>query len=113
MEVTAKTKYVRLAASKARGLVKSMRGLPVNEALRIAATSDKKAAVVIGKTLKSAIANAENNAKLSVDELRVKEAVVDEGPSSRRYWPRSRGMVRHIVRRSCHVKIVLTDEATT
>ena len=109
MEVMATTRFVRLSASKARPLIKRLRGLPVNEALRIARLSEKKAAGIIGKTLKSAIANAENNAKLAVDELRVKDAIIDEGPIVRRYWPRARGMVRRIRRKTCHVKVVLTD----
>jgi large subunit ribosomal protein L22 len=109
MEVTATTKFVRMPASKAKPLVGRLRGLPVNEALRIAQLSEKKAAGVISKTLKSAIANAENNAKLAVDELRVKDATIDEGPMRRAYWPRARGMVRRIKRKTCHVKVVLTD----
>lgn len=109
MEVTAITKYVRMPASKARPLIKRLRGLPVNEALRITQLSEKKAAGAIGKTLKSAIANAENNAKLALDELRVKDAIIDEGPVYRRFWPRARGMARSIKHRTCHVRVVLTD----
>ena len=56
------------------------------------------------------MANAENNAKLSAEDLRVKEALVDEGPALKRYWPRARGMVSPIRRRMSHVTIVLTDE---
>jgi len=111
MEVTAITRFVRMPASKARPLIKRLRGLPVNEALRITQLSEKKAAEAIGKTLKSAIANAENNAKLMLDELRVKDAIIDEGPVHRRYWPRARGMARRIKRRTCHVRVVLTDGA--
>ncbi len=113
MEVAATTKFVRLSASKARPVVDAMRGVPVSEALRVTAVSNKKAARLIDKTLKSAIANAENNAKLDVETLMVKEAAVDEGPSSRRFWPRARGMVRRIKRRTCHIKIVLTDGQDT
>jgi large subunit ribosomal protein L22 len=47
---------------------------------------------------------------LAVDDLRVKEAVIDEGQRMKRYWPRARGMVRHIVKKTCHIKIVLTDD---
>lgn len=111
MDITATTKYVRMPASKARPIVDLVRGLAVADALKITQTSHQKAAKAIGKTLKSAIANAENNAKLSPETLRVKEAAVDEGPSSRRFWPRARGMVRPIIRRTCNIRIVLTDEA--
>jgi large subunit ribosomal protein L22 len=111
MDVTATTKYVRLAASKGRGVIARIRGLDASTALKIATESHAKAARLIEKTLKSAIANAQNNAKLAAESLWVKLAVIDEGPQSRRYWPRSRGMARPITRRTCHVKIVLTDES--
>jgi large subunit ribosomal protein L22 len=109
MEVQAITKNVRMSPSKARDLAKRLRGVDVAEALRVTSVGERKAAFHIGKTLKSAIANAENNADLVVDDLRVKEAVVDEGRAMKRYWPRARGMVSHIRKRSCHIKIVLTD----
>lgn len=110
MEVRAVAKYVRLSPRKARDLARAIRGLPVAEALKITQFSERKAAAVLHKTLRSAVANAENNAKLSAEDLRVKEAVVAEGPALKRYWPRARGMVSPIRRRMSHVTIVLTDE---
>ncbi|MBL7076880.1 MAG: 50S ribosomal protein L22 [Kiritimatiellae bacterium] len=109
MEVTARTKFARLSPTKARDLARKMQGLPVADALKITDFSARKAAAMIGKTLKSAIANAENNAKLAVDELTVKEAVVEEGPRMKRYWSRARGGIRPVKKRMCHIKIVLTD----
>ena len=109
MEVRAITKFVRLSPSKARDLAKRVQGLSVGEALRVADFSERKAARLIGKTLKSAIANAENNAKLSVDELKVKKAVVDVGPTMKRYWSRARGGVRPITRKTCHITVILSD----
>jgi large subunit ribosomal protein L22 len=79
MEVQAVTKFARLSPTKARDLARKVQGLPVADALQVTDFSARKAAALIGKTLKSAIANAENNAKLAVDELTVKEAVVEEG----------------------------------
>lgn len=109
MEVTAVTKFARLSPQKARDLARKMQGLPVAAALKVTDFSPRKAAALIGKTLKSAIANAENNAKLAVDELTVKEAVVEEGPRLKRYWSRARGGVSPVVKRMCHIRIVLTD----
>lgn len=109
MKVTAKTKFVRMSPSRARDLARQMRGMTVDEALRVTDLSERKAAALLGKTLKSAIANAENNANLDTASLRVEEAIVDEGPRMKRYWPRARGMVSPILRRMCHIKIVLTD----
>ncbi|MBM4143104.1 MAG: 50S ribosomal protein L22 [Lentisphaerae bacterium] len=109
MEVVATTKYARIAPGKLRDLARRITGLSVNEALQVTGFNPRKGAFLLGKTLKSAVANAENNAKLSVDALRVKEAVVDEGPALKRYWPRARGMVSHIRRRTSHIRVTLTD----
>jgi len=109
MDVKATAKYVRLSPSKARDLVGKMRGLPVADALRVVDFNERKGALHIGKVLRSAIANAEHNAKLSVADLQVKEAVIDEGPRLRRYWARARGGASPIQRKTCHISIVLTD----
>jgi len=87
-----------------------MRGLPVADALRVVEFSERKGAFQIAKTLKSAIANAENNAKLSAEKLFVQEAIVSQGPTLKRFWPRSRGMVSPILKRMSHIKITLTDK---
>ena len=110
MEIHAITKFVRLTPSKSRDLARALRGLPVADALKIVEFSERKAAFQIRKTLKSAIANAENNAKLSADALYVKTATIEHGPLMKRFWPRSRGMVSPVLRRMSHVKITLTDE---
>ena len=111
MEITAETKYARLAPRKARDLARAVQGLTVPQALKVVTFSERKAATLLLKTLKSAIANAENNAKLSADELRVKVAVIEEGPAMKRFWPRARGMVSRIRKRTSHVRITLTDGA--
>ncbi len=109
MEVTAKSRYVRIAPSKARDLAREIAGKDVAEALRVTSLSRRKAALLIGKTLKSAVANAENNHNLSADALVVRAAVVDQGPTQRRYWPRSRGMASPIQKRTSHITIVLAE----
>jgi large subunit ribosomal protein L22 len=111
MDVVATMKYARMSASKGRQLAGMIQGLPVNEALKLTDFGGRKAATLVGKTLKSAIANATNNAKLAVESLRVKEAVVNEGARLRRHWPRARGSVSPICKRTCHVRIVVTDGA--
>lgn len=109
MDVTATAKFVRLSPGKARDLARQVQGLPVADALKITDFSPRKAAYYIGKTLKSAIANAEDKAKLPPDELLVKEAVIEDGPRMKRYWPRARGAASPIRRRMCHIRVVLTD----
>ncbi|MCK5849456.1 MAG: 50S ribosomal protein L22 [Kiritimatiellae bacterium] len=109
MEVMATAKFVRLSPTKVRDLATKVRGLTVAEAMRVVDINSRKGAFHLGKVLKSAIANAENNEKLSVDDLKVKDAVVDNGPMQKRYWSRARGAVSHILKRTCHITVVLTD----
>ncbi|MEI8120720.1 MAG: 50S ribosomal protein L22 [bacterium] len=109
MEVKAVTKYVRLSPRKARDMARAIQGLPVAEAIKTVEFSERKAARQLEKTIRSAVANAENNAKLSADDLRVKEAMIGEGPAMKRFWARSRGMVSRIRKRTSHITIVLSD----
>src|SRR3982750_741718 len=110
MEVRSIYKYARISPFKVREVTREIQGLPVSAALDILAFTPKKAAFLINKTLKSAIANAENNANLKVDGLVVKEAVVGEGPSLKRIMARARGSASGIIKRTSHIRIVLTDE---
>jgi large subunit ribosomal protein L22 len=110
MEVKAKSKYVRIACRKAHSMARLIQGMPVAEAIKTVQFSERKAARFLEKTLRSAVANAENNAKLSADDLKVKEATINEGPAMKRFWPRSRGMVSKIRKRTSHITIVLTDD---
>lgn len=110
MDITAIAKYVRISPRKARDLARAIQGRTASEALQVIEVNERKAARLIGKTLKSAIANAENVHRVSVDGLRVKKAVVEPGPSLKRYWPRSRGMASPVLKRTSHIHIVLTDE---
>ena len=109
MEVVARAKNVRISPLKARDLARELQGLPVSGALRVVEFSERKAAFYLGKTLKSAISNAEHNNELDAETLIVKEAVVEEGPRLKRFWPRARGSVSPIRKRMSHIKIVLTD----
>jgi large subunit ribosomal protein L22 len=93
-----------------REVTRAIQGLPVSAALDLVAFSPKKAAGLIAKTLKSAVANAENNANLRVDGLVVKEATVGEGPTMKRMMTRARGSGSRILKRSSHIRIILTDE---
>src|SRR6202171_2210957 len=91
MEVRSIYRYARISPFKVREVTREIQGLPVSAALDLLAFTPKKAAFLISKTLKSAVANAENNANLRVDGLVVKEAVVGEGPTMKRMMARARG----------------------
>src|ERR1700745_3544280 len=110
MEVRATYRYAKISPFKAREITREIQGLPVSAALDVVAYSPKKAAALINKTLKSAVANAENNANLRVDGLVVKEATVGEGPTMKRMMTRGRGSGSRILKRSAHIRIILTDE---
>src|SRR5207244_3310076 len=110
MEVRSTYKYARISPFKVREVTREIQGLPVSAALDVLAFTPKKAASLVGKTLKSAVANAENNANLKVDGLVVKEAVVGEGPTIKRMIARARGSGSQILKRMSHIRIVLTDE---
>ena len=110
MEVRAIYRGARISAFKVREVTREIQGLPASAALDVVAFSPKKAAVMISKTLRSAIANAENNADLRVDRLVVKEATVGEGPSMKRFKSRARGSASTIVKRTSHIRIILADD---
>src|SRR5437588_9108996 len=110
MEVRSIYRYAKISPFKAREVTREIQGLPVSAALDLVAFSPKKAAVLINKTLRSAVANAENNANLKVEGLVVKEAVVGEGPTIKRMMPRARGSGSQILKRTSHIRIILTDE---
>jgi len=111
MEVSATTKYIRMSASKARDVAASIKGLPVLEAYRITDFTPRKAALQIGKTLRSAVANAEHNEGVSADKLFVKNAYVDGGPVLKRFRPRARGTAGAILKRTSHITVVVSDES--
>ncbi len=110
MEVRSIYKYARISPFKVREVTREIQGLPVSAALDLLSFTPKKAAFLVGKTLKSAVANAENNANLKADGLVVKEAVVGEGPTFKRIMARARGSASQILKRTSHIRIVLSDE---
>jgi large subunit ribosomal protein L22 len=110
MDVISIYRYARISPYKARKVTREIQGLPVSQALDIVTFTPQKAALLVGKTLRSAIANAENNHDLDADRLVVKECVVGEGPSFRRFKARARGSAAPIRRHTSHIRVVLSDE---
>jgi large subunit ribosomal protein L22 len=106
--VTAKARYVRISARKARVVADQVRGMDVENAISLLTFSPRGASVPILKLIRSAAANAENNVDLDADELRIARISVDEGPTMRRFRPRARGRATRIDKRSCHINIALT-----
>src|SRR3974390_584182 len=117
MEVHATTKNVRMSAQKMREVVRQIQGLPAAHAQAVLAVVPRKGARFVSKTLKSAIANAEDLKEhkpeykgMKTDRLVIKEAVAQTASTLRRFTPKARGSAGPILKRSCHIKIVLTDE---
>jgi large subunit ribosomal protein L22 len=108
MEVKSISKYVRLSPKKARDVARVIQGLPVSAALDILNFTPKKAALLIGKTLKTAIADADHNFGLDTNSLVIKEAVIGAAPTLRRFKPRAKGSASPILRRNSHISITLT-----
>jgi large subunit ribosomal protein L22 len=109
MEVKAVYKYARMSPQKVREVTREIQGMSVAEALSILNYTPKKSALLIGKTLQSAIANAENNHQLDGEQLYVKSAVADAGPTLKRIMPRARGSAAPIKKRMCHITVVVSD----
>ena len=109
MDTQAVLKYQRISAQKCRLVANSIRGLKVDKALEFLEFNNKKASQMILKVLESAIANAENNNSLDIDELKVKNILIDEGPTGKRYKPRARGRVNQILKRSSHITVIVSD----
>ncbi|MEI8357021.1 MAG: 50S ribosomal protein L22 [Deltaproteobacteria bacterium] len=110
MEASAKTRYVRIAPRKARLVADLIRGRAVGDALNMLDFTPKKAARILAKTLRSAVANAENAGNVDVDELFVRGAWVDEGPTQKRSLPRAQGRATRIFKRSSHLTVVVGEK---
>lgn len=109
MEVAAHYKYARISAQKCRLVADQIRGLPVEEALDVLTFSPKKAAVLIKKTLSSAIANAEHNEGADIDELKVSTVYVNEAPTLKRFRARAKGRGTRILKRTCHITVKVSE----
>ena len=109
--VLARAKYVRSAPRKARLVMDHIRGKRVEQAQAILQHAPRTVSTDILKLLNSAVANAESAYELGADELRVKRAFVDEGPTIKRFRPRALGRATRINKRTSHMTIELTTEA--
>jgi large subunit ribosomal protein L22 len=110
MEVFAIQKNIPMSAQKMREVVRQIQGLPALQAQAVLAIVPRKGARFAAKTLRSAIANAENNNKLRPETLRIKEAVAGTATTIKRFQPKARGSAGPILKRRCHIKITLSDE---
>ncbi|HJN38515.1 MAG TPA: 50S ribosomal protein L22 [Gammaproteobacteria bacterium] len=108
-KVRAVAKKQRLGVLKAREVVNVIRGKSVDKALDFLTFCEKKAARLVFKTLSSAVANAENNVGLDVDDLSVVEAWVDQGPVLKRWKARAKGRGNRILKPTCNITVVVAN----
>jgi large subunit ribosomal protein L22 len=112
MEAIAKARHIHQSARKVRQVLNEVRGIQVENAINKLHFTPKKAAKIIEKTLRSAIANAINRegSEVDADKLFIKEAFCDEGPTMRRFRPRAMGRATVIRKRTSHLTIVVAEK---
>ena len=109
MEVSAKLRYARISPQKCRLVADTVRGQPVNNALNTLKFMPKKGAKLVYKVLWSAIANAQENQGLDVDDLKVARIQVDAAPQFKRYAARAKGRGTRIIKRNSHITVAVSD----
>lgn len=110
MEVRAVDKYIRVSPRKARLVADLVKGKPVSDALSILEFTPKAISIYMYKLIRSAVANASNRQGIDVDVLFVKNVLVDQGPTLKRFRPGPQGRGFRILKRTCHLTVIL-DEA--
>ncbi|MFN8512482.1 MAG: 50S ribosomal protein L22 [Chloroflexia bacterium] len=113
MEVRAIARGIRVSPRKARLVCDAVRGKDIRTAMAILQFLPQKTAPVIARTLKSAAANAENNYDLDPNALYVKFIFADDGPQMKRGEFRARGRFNRIIKRSCHITVVVEEREQT
>ncbi|MDR0395872.1 MAG: 50S ribosomal protein L22 [Oscillospiraceae bacterium] len=108
--VRAVAKYVRISPRKAKIVIDLIRGKSVDQAIAILTFTPKAASPLVLKALNSAIANAENNLELNRGDLYVQRAFADPGPTMKRFVARSRGSASPILKRTCHITVVVAEK---
>ena len=109
MEARAVSRHLRISAQKLRLIADLVRGKAVDEALGVLEFTPKKGAKIVAKTLRSVVANAENNQSLDVDSLYVKRIEVGAATTWKRFMPRAHGRATPIRKRTSHLTIVLDE----
>src|SRR5688572_16182508 len=109
MAVNAVLRFARIAPRKARLIANAIRGLPVQQAEVRLAMLEPRAAKMLEKLLKSAVANAKQNFNMDPKTLQVEQVLVNEGPRLKRWMPRARGSANRIVKRTSHIEVILRD----
>ena len=110
MEVRAVSKYVRISPQKVRKLVDDIKGAPVESGLQKLKFMPQKAANILEKIIRSAVANADQNADIDIDLLVIRNIIADQGPTLKRWKARARGRGTRVLKRTSHITVILAEE---
>jgi large subunit ribosomal protein L22 len=110
MEVKAVAKYVRISPQKVRKLVDAIKGKPVETGLNILKFMPLKAARIVEKIVRSAVANADQNPDINIDTLIIRNVIANQGPTLKRYRARARGRGSRILKPTSHITVILAEE---
>ena len=109
MEAKAVARYIRVSPRKTRIVAKNVVGRPVEDAMNILKFTPQKGAAIIRDVMRSALANAEQQSGVNVDALVVKQVIVNEGPTWKRFMPRAQGRATNIMKRTSHITVILAE----
>ncbi|BBO85547.1 50S ribosomal protein L22 [Desulfosarcina ovata subsp. sediminis] len=109
MEVRATQRHVRISPQKVRMIADAIKGKPAEDAINALKFMPQKSAGIVEKIMRSAVANADQNTSIDVDELIVSNLFVDQGPSLKRFKARARGRGARILKRTSHITVVLSE----
>lgn len=112
MEVRAVSKYVRISPQKVRKVVGDIKGKPVESGLQKLKFMPQKAASILEKVVRSAVANADANADVDIDLLVIRNITADQGPTLKRWKARARGRGTRILKRTSHITVILAEDTS-
>jgi large subunit ribosomal protein L22 len=112
MEVKASAKYMRISPRKVHKVLGAVKGKPVETALNTLKLMPQKAAGILEKVIRSAVANADQNPDIDIDLLVVRNVVADQGPTLKRWRARARGRATRILKRTSHITVILDEESS-
>jgi len=110
MESRAVARYIRISPRKVRLIMDEIRGRRVEEALNMLTFTPYKGGRILKKLINSAVANAQQNSGVDVDKLYIYRIFADQGPSFKRFSPRAQGRATRILKRTCHLTVILNDK---
>jgi len=111
MEVKAVSRYVRISPRKVRLLVGAVKGRRVEDSLNMLKFMPQKAAHIVEKIIRSAVANADQNMDIDIDSLVIRNIIADQGPTLKRFKARARGRGTRILKRTAHITVVLAEDS--